>query len=122
MSTAQALLIVFIILLCGFLLLAACMRVAQKFMHKEISYASLLNGLNQKLWMTFGLGIFFFGSYLLLILLFSSVNSASVRLNIFHLAYQNPITAAYFGLGVFVSVSIGIYLVRKAIIRWYNNR
>ena len=122
MSTAEAWVIVACILLVGFLFLILSLKLAQKFMDKEVSFSSLLINFNQKIGMTFGLGITFFIFYLLIVYSISRFNVSSGRLNIFYFAYQNSIKSVYIGVGFFACMSILIYLVRIAIKRWYNKR
>lgn len=75
----------------------------------------LFQDFKQKMWMTLGLGITFFGLYFLLVLLGSRWMDQQTSLQVFFLAYQNPINFIYLGLFIFVATSLLIYLVRTFI-------
>lgn len=122
MDTTQALIIVFLILLAGFLLLQIFVNLAELTMKKKVSFSALFKNFNQKIWMTGGLGILFFGLYFLLISAFSFFNDPTLRLNFFHFAYRHPVTFVYAGLMTFICVSISIYLARSAIAYLYNKK
>ena len=75
----------------------------------------------KKMWMTAGLGLFFGGLYLTLILLGSHIIDPELRLDIFHLLYKHPVEFIYLGLLVFACTTITIYLIRMIIIFLYSN-
>ncbi len=76
----------------------------------------------QKMWMTFGLGLFFFGLYFALVFVMAHSFDLDTRLNIFFLAYQSPTLFIYAGLTIFACGSLSIYGVRLIIKHLYNSR
>lgn len=122
MLTIHATFIVLLILFSGILMLLVALRTAQFFTGREISIRSLFLNFRQKMWMTIGLGVLFFGFYSLLIYAFSFMDNPTVRLNFFFAAYKNPIIFIYLGLLTFASISVSIYLARMAIKYFCNRR
>lgn len=122
MHTFNAIAIFIVILLIGLSLFLIALYATQLITKKQISVQTIFKDFRQKMWMTIGLGILFFGFYLLIILLGSSLISAETRRNIFFLAYKHPSVFIYIGLLIFAAISIGIYLVRIVIKHLYNTR
>jgi hypothetical protein len=79
------------------------------------SFKSLLKGFKAKMWMTIGLGSFFFSFYLIMVLIGSYYFKQTVGQLLFYSAYQSPIYFIYFGLLIFACFSLIIYLVRMLI-------
>jgi hypothetical protein len=78
----------------------------------------LLKDFNRKMWMTAGLGIFFFSLYALAVV----VGAPIIRqwgASFFFLVYQNPLLFIYGGMGLFALLSVSIYLARLAIKYFY---
>jgi len=89
----------------------------------KTAFLSLLKDLDQKIWMTVGLGILFTTLYLTLTYFGSTVfESDQAKLDFFFLLYKHPLEFVYFGLVFFVIISITICLVRSLIKNIYNNR
>lgn len=86
------------------------------------SLRPLFKGFGQKMWMTIGLGIMFFGLYYLVITLASRFFDSNQKLNLLMLARQHPAEFIYMGLGIFSCVTISIYIVRIMIKNIYNMR
>ena len=122
METIHAIVIVFVILLIGLILFYIAMAFSELITHKSISARSLLKDFGQKMWMTIGLGIFFFGLYLLIVSLSSRMLNSEVRLNFFFYVYKHPTDFIYLGLLAFATLSTVIYICRLAIKYFYNNR
>lgn len=122
MVTAQAMTVVFCILALGLVLFRIAMNLSALVMQKEVSMHSLFKNFGQKMWMTTGLGLLFFGIYLLIVYFLSRVDDPSVRLNFFLMVYRNPIPFIYLGLLFFACVSVGIILVRMVIKYLYNRK
>jgi len=122
MLTTHAMAIVLIILLCGLALFLIAMRLAQKFLRKDISTRSIFKGFGQKMWMTTCLGVLFFGVYLSIVYGLSLIADPIFRLNFFSMVHQHPIVFIYLGLLVFACFSVGIYIARIAIKYFYNQR
>lgn len=122
METTQALAIFFSILLIGLAGFYLGMLVTSLLTNKTVSALSLFKDFKQKMWMTAGLGILFFGLYFLVVYTTSLFINSENRLNIFLLIYKNPIPFIYLGLVIFVCISSSIYLVRMIIKHLYNTR
>jgi hypothetical protein len=120
MDTLQACLITIAILIIGFLLLYNVIQFAQIIMKRRYSIHSLFFNFKQKMWMTIGLGLLFFGLYISILFLGSVKLDPELKLEIFFNAYNNPLNYVYLGLLIFVSLSISIYIVRLGIIYLYN--
>lgn len=89
---------------------------------KNFSARVLFKNFGQKMWMTAGIGLLFFGLYGVLVLYASRMMDQETRKNIFIFAYKHPIESIYLGLFVFVLASISIYLARMMIIYLYNRK
>lgn len=85
------------------------------------SFKFLFKDLKRKLYMTFGLGIAFFGFYFCLVWL-STQWIESWKSDIFLLLYQYPKEFIYVGLSLFAFCSLFIYLLRMLIKYLYLTR
>jgi hypothetical protein len=122
MHTLQACLITLSVLLIGFLLLYTLIQLTQVIMKKKYSIHSLFFNFRQKMWMTVGLGLLFFGFYIFLLYLGSIKLDPKTKLELFVSVYNNPLNYVYLGLLIFISISISIYIVRLGIIYLYNSK
>lgn len=122
METLQALIIVLAIILVGWGLYYLATSAFQLYWGKPVTMRNLFKGFRQKMWMTVGLGILFFGFYFLLVLIGSYIIDHESRQYLFLLIYQHPKAFIYFGLLLFASVTICIYLCRMVIIYLYNSK
>lgn len=82
----------------------------------------LFKDFSQKMWMTVGLGVLFFGIYALLVFIGSLVINSKTRLEFFFLLYKHPIDFIYLGLLAFACTSLCIYIARMVIKYLYNTR
>lgn len=89
---------------------------------RKSSLRFLFAGFRQKMWMTVGLGIIFFGLYALLVWLASSFFNFTNKQQIFLLMYRHPVKFIYLGLLIFVTISVSIYLARILIKHLYNSK
>ena len=69
----------------------------------------------RKIWMTLGLGIFFFIVYCSAVLLLSYGLSFDAKQKLLSLAHQSPADWIYAGLWLFACTTLCIYLVRMCI-------
>ncbi|MBN9376881.1 MAG: hypothetical protein J0H93_00745 [Chlamydiales bacterium] len=77
---------------------------------------------DKKMWMTVGLGLFFFGFYFLFIpLLALSLNSQKIQTILSFIRHQ-PTLSIYIGLLIFILFTLSIYLARLFIKYLYRNR
>lgn len=76
---------------------------------------NILKGFKAKMWMTCGLGITFFGFYLFVVVLSSTILNGKWISSLFWQAYQTPLPFIYGGLLLFACFSLLIYLVRMVI-------
>ena len=119
MNTIYALTVLAGILIIGLLLFYIALFCAEKLMHKKISVASIFKDFKQKMWMTIGLGIVFFGLYVLIVYIGSYI---ATNFNLFKLIHKNPVTFIYLGLLTFALVTTCIYLTRLIIKFLYNSK
>jgi hypothetical protein len=119
METFYAASAVLVSLLIGLILFCFALHLAERTMKRKVIVKTIFNGFQQKMWMTAGLGITFFGLYLLIIIGGSYFNELS-RLDFFFLVYQHPVFFIYCGLLIFATISSVIYLVRLVIKFIYN--
>jgi len=82
---------------------------------KRKSIRSLLFGFKAKMWMTFGLGIFFFSFYFFSVWALSHLIDHQIGLSLFFKVYEAPVSFVYGGLITFVCFSFLIYLARMII-------
>lgn len=122
MTTLDVLLILLAVLLVGWALFCVCLYFTEKVTKRKVALNSIFKEFRQKMWMTVGLGVVFFGLYLSVAFLGSSFNDPKARLKFFFMIYENPTLFIYVGLLIFASVSIAIYLVRMVIKHLYNTR
>lgn len=121
-ETLKIILILSSFLLAGVVLFYTSLYIAEKGMKRKVSVDVLFKGFSQKMWMTTGLGIVFFGCYFLLVVLGSYYRDPVWRLNLFHYVYENPVLFIYIGLFVFAFISASIYGVRTIIKHLYNTK
>lgn len=122
MDNLQAFTITLFVLLIGFLSLYTLFQILQIIFKKPFSLHFLIFGFKQKMWMTVGLGLFFFGFYIVLMWLASLTLDPKTKLALFFAVYENPKNYIYLGLSIFVSLSLSIYLARRVIIYFYNSK
>lgn len=122
METLKILLIVLAFLLIGIVLFYSSLYIAEKGMKKKVAVNAIFKEFRQKMWMTLGLGIVFFGFYLLLVVFGSYYKDPSSRLNFFFFVYEHPVLFIYLGLFVFALISASIYAVRVVIKHLYNTK
>lgn len=118
----QILLITTLFLVLGWLGLSCALLLAQYFMKRPPTIHTLFIDLKPKLWMTAGVGIFFFSLYGCLILLFSFFMNQEVRQSLFSMALRHPTYFIYGGLSIFVTISLSILVVRSFIKHIYNSK
>jgi hypothetical protein len=94
----------------------------QHFTGRQIGVRKIFDGLKPKLWMTAGVGFFFFIFYLAVVLIGTNLMNSEMRLKLFDSMRNNPILFVYLGLFLFVMISISILGVRSIIKRIYNSR
>lgn len=85
---------------------------------KGWSLRFLLKDFNRKMWITLGLGLFFFSLYTLVVM----IGAPLIRewgTDFFFLVYKNPVWFIYGGMGLFALLSVTIYLGRMAIKYFY---
>ncbi|MBA3604257.1 MAG: hypothetical protein H0W50_11630 [Parachlamydiaceae bacterium] len=122
MATFQMIIIVIIILIAGAIGLMFALQSAQYFMGRPISIRKIFDGLKAKIWMTAGVGIFFFIFYATIVLIGTNYINSEIRIKIFYLMRKDPILFVYLGLVLFVTTSLSILVVRSIIKRIYNSR
>lgn len=120
MSTHSALMTAALVLLIGWVLCIIALCMVRWIRKKEISLAIVFKDFGQKLWMTAGLGVAFFGLYFFTVYASSHFTDAEHRLALFFLVRAHPVFFVYFGLGLFILLSAAIYLVRLLIIYLCN--
>jgi hypothetical protein len=120
MQIMQIILLIGILLIGGWMLFFGALYYTQILKRKKIWTRSLLDGFRQKIWMTVGLGSFFFGSYLSILFCSSLFRDPKQRLDLFFYMYRHPTECIYLGLFVFTLATISIYLARMIIKYLYN--
>lgn len=88
----------------------------------KFSLRSLLLNFEQKMWMTAGLGLFFFSLYIGVVFFGSMTIDSNSRLNIFFLLYKHPTQFIYLGLFIFAFASLLSLFVRMVIKFFYNSK
>jgi hypothetical protein len=96
------------------LILTAYKQLPKRLAAKEEALRLMVKDFRQKMWMTIGLGLFFFGFYFLLLWSFKFIDKSFWQ-NLFMQAYHSPILFIYAGLFIFAFISLSIYLVRMFI-------
>ncbi|MBA2368105.1 MAG: hypothetical protein H0V82_03670 [Candidatus Protochlamydia sp.] len=81
----------------------------------------LIKDFREKMWMTIGLGLVFFGFYLFVVLGAAFVIDMQKGLNFFYLLYAHPTEFIYLGMFIFAALSLAIYFVRMLIKYLYLN-
>ena len=109
-------------LLLGLLILYFCIYLAQIVFNKKFPIRALFKNFSQKMWMTLGLGCFFYGLYFALVLLGSYFIDSQMKLRLFLHIREHLTAYIYLGLFVFMSLTIFIYLVRMVIKHLCNSR
>lgn len=89
---------------------------------KKYSPRPLFRDFRQKMWMTVGLGVPFFGFYLALVLFGSSLIDSQTGQQLFLLFYKHPTEFIYLGLFIFACLSLSVYFVRMFIKYFYLNK
>jgi hypothetical protein len=110
------------ILLLGLLLFQLSLHLAKRRMAKKVSVRSLFLNFHQKIYMTAGLGIFFFSLYFCSVPLLSLWIESKGRVHCFNFLLNHLVEFIYLGLICFTFITISIYLVRMAIKSRYNSR
>lgn len=121
MENLSVLVIVSTILLAGGAIFYLALLIARLSMKKQVHPSIMFEGFRQKMWMTAGLGIVFFCSYLGISATAFYFKDPQARLHLFTFAYENPAALIYIGLLIFACFSVCIYLVRIIIKYFYNN-
>lgn len=106
----------------GGLGLSGALLLAGYCMKHPPSIRSLFVDLKPKLWMTTGLGLFFFALYACIVLMFSFFLNTETKQTLFSLALRHPTYFIYGGLSLFVTISLTILIVRNFIKKVYNSR
>ncbi len=109
------LLIILSILLGIWLSLKSYQKLVDRMKTRKDSVKILFNGFKQKMWMTMGLGITFFGLYAVIVFLSSRILDKQMEIDFFFFLYKDLIFSIYIGLFIFASISLLIYLVRMII-------
>jgi len=122
MTNTLALGIFFLFLLVGLFLYLLVMQYSGRVMKKEVSLRLLFKGFRQKMWMTVGLGLIFFGIYFSAVYVGSFFINPEMRLSLFFFVYRHPVACIYLGLFIFACTTTCIYLARIWIIHLYNTR
>lgn len=104
------------------LLLISYRHLSYLIKNKRYSPLSLLKDFNQKMWMTIGLGVPFFGFYFFGVSFIANWLDVPTGLHVFFLVYEQPILFIYFGLFLFALFSLMIYFMRMLIKYLYLTR
>lgn len=104
----------------GAMLYSIFIQLFEFFTKKPLSAFTLFHNFKQKIWMTLGLGITFFSLYYTIIKISSHSLDQKQKLELFYKVQETPITYAYLGLFIFVTLSLMIYLVRLVIKYLYH--
>lgn len=95
-------------------LIGGALLVVYRFFISPGSFKRLSKGFKRKMYMTFGLGIVFFGFYAIAIRIGADLASDE-KAHLFRLMRIYPVESVYAGLTLFVLVSVSICLVRTII-------
>lgn len=106
----------------GVVIYLAASRITSRYLRKEITIKTLFHGFHQKIWMTAGLGIIFFGIYSFGIYASSIFISRENLRRLLAAIYRHPVASIYIGLFLFALTSAAIYVARMWIKYIYNNR
>lgn len=97
------------------LIFISCQQFSRIIRTRNCSPRNLLKDFGQKMWMTIGLGILFFGFYILFVLFSSWFIDQQIGIQILVLAYYEPVLFIDGGLFLFALFSLLIYLARMFI-------
>ncbi len=122
MGSLHIVVITAFILAIGFALFRLAMLFAKRTMRKKVSVRSLFKDFHQKMYMTAGLGGFFFSLYFFLVWIAALWIDPKTRLEYFSLVLQHPVEFIYLGLTTFATLSITIYMIRMVIKYRYNSK
>jgi hypothetical protein len=89
---------------------------------RKISLKSLSRDFGQKMWITLGLGSFFFSLYFVTVFICSEILTPEIGASLFFSAYKNPVEYIYMALFLFAFFSLLIYLLRMCIKHLYLTR
>lgn len=109
-----------VFLFVGWLGLLVALKFAPYFINNPVSVRRIFVGLKPKLWMTAGLGLFFAGFYVSIILCAARLLDSETRQSLFLLALHHPTYFIYAGLALFASISLSTLAIRKVIKCLYN--
>ena len=122
-SQSQAYLLILISIPLILYLSLKCYRVFIQMMKtRKPSLKILLKNFKEKIWMTFGLGVTFFGFYFLSIFFGSKLLTKEAALTLLFDAQKEPVYFIYLALFFFALLSISIYFVRMLIVYLYITR
>jgi hypothetical protein len=121
-ETLKIILVLLVFFLIGITLFYSALYIVEKGMKRKVVVNHLFKEFSQKMWMTAGLGGFFFVCYFLLVFWGSYFKDPEWRLNLFFFVYERPVWFIYLGLFIFVCISVSIYGVRVIIKRLYNTK
>lgn len=121
MLTPQALTAMLGVLLIGWITLYSLRNATKILRTQRKPLKSVFYGFRQKMWMTVGLGILFFGFYLIAVLIGSQLINEK-KMDVFFIVYNHPILFIYLGLLIFMGISGSIYAARMVIKYLYNRR
>lgn len=109
------------VLIFSFFCILALALYALKNLARGWTLKVLFKDFNRKIWMTIGLGCFFFFLYFFSVVLGSHL-IRHWQSDFFLLVYQYPVAFVYGGLSLFAFLSLTIYLVRMFIKYVYLTR
>lgn len=89
--------------------------VRKLFRYEGLSFRFLFKDFRQKMWMTIGLGVIFFGFYLVIVIVSSRLSHSGAWVDLFFLVYKDPLEFIYWGLFTFAGISLLIYLARMVV-------
>lgn len=122
METVKALAVFLSALFVGCLLFYCALWLYKRLSRRNIDIDRIFKGFRQKMWMTVGLGLVFFGAYLLLVWILGTIKNPEIHWPLFSLLYRYPMEFVYLGLLFFAVVTMSIYLVRMVIKYLYNKK
>ncbi len=93
----------------GTSLIHSCLR------GKKLYLSDIFKDFDQKIFMTIGLGITFFGLYFSSIWLFTTYLNQETLASFFHFLYLHPVEGVYAGLFLFAFCTLLVYFVRMLI-------
>lgn len=81
----------------------------------------LFHEFDKKIWMTFGLGLIFFGFYFFAVTTLAWIIDGESLQKVFAFIYIYKVASIYIGLSTFAFITLTIYLVRLFIKYLYKN-